>query len=233
MRPVLLTVTAVGMLASSALSPFNGSEFGPGAAITPPGGFFAIWGVVIALCLAVAAMSWRRDHTPVFDAAGWPLVIAQLGFSAWLLVASYSSGPGTVAVFAVILGALLIGMARLRAVAPQPGLSLVNATIGLYAGWSSAAIWLNVITTSPARIGDSPVAQAAALAGAGITATLVLKWLRPSVAYPAAVAWALVGVALTAFSNKTWLPLAVVLVDLVIVVALAFVNRIPDRRSER
>ena len=98
---MLLTVTAVGMALSSVLVTFDAD--GPGEAITPPGPFFAIWGIVIALCLAVAAACWCRYNPVLVGRIGWALIVAQLGFTAWLFVASAGSGIGTVAVFALLM----------------------------------------------------------------------------------------------------------------------------------
>lgn len=223
---ILLTVTAVGMVLSSTLVTFDAS--GPGEYITPPGPFFAIWGLIIALCLGVAALSWWRPNPALMEAIGWPLIVAQLGFSVWLLMAWARSSVGTVVVFVVILAALLVAIARLRAVPPGPGVRLTATALGLYAGWSSAAIWLNIVTTLPTEIADSPAVQAAGLTGAGLTAAAVLRWLRPSPAYPAAVAWGLIGVALAAFGGDAWLPMTVAIVDLVVVVILAAANAKAD-----
>ncbi len=220
LQRVLLTATAVGMVASTALSAFDGMAAGPGGAVVPPGSFFAIWGVVIMGCLRVAAMSWRSDGEAMVAVVGWPLIVAQAGFSVWLFVASATSGPATVAVFAAILAALLVGMARLRGVAGGRWTGLAAATIGLYAGWSSAAIWLNIVTTLPGRLGDSSAVQAGCLLGAAMTAAGVLWRLRPSLAYALAVGWAFLGVAIAASNADAWLPLAVAVIGLCVVMLL-------------
>jgi hypothetical protein len=222
MRRILLTITAVGMVLSSTLVAFDAS--GPGASITPPGPFFAIWGLVIALCLAVAATAWWRPNSTLIDAIGWPLIVAQLGFTVWLFMASAGSAAGTVAVFAMILAALLIAMARLRTVPAGPGRDLASAAVGLYAGWSSAAIWLNIVTTLPAPIADRTPVQVAGLVAAGVTAAAVIWFLRPSVTYPGAVAWGLIGIALAAAGDRAWPQMTVVVIDLVIVVALTLAS---------
>lgn len=223
MRRILLTITAVGMVLSSTLVAFDAS--GPGESITPPGPFFAIWGLIIALCMAVAATSWWRTNPALIDAIGWPLIVAQLGFTVWLFMASAGSALGTVAVFAVILAALLIAMARLRTVPSGPGRDLAAAAVGMYAGWSSAAIWLNIVTTLPAPIADRTPVQAAGLVAAGLTAAAVIGFLRPSIAYPGAVAWGLIGIALAAAGHRAWPQMAVVIIDLLIVIAVTLAGR--------
>jgi hypothetical protein len=224
---ILLTGTAVGMALSSALVTFDAD--GPGDAITPPGPFFAIWGLVIALCLALAAACWWRYNPVLIERIGWALIIAQLGFTAWLFVASAGSGIGTVAVFAAILASLLVAMARLRSAPPGPGVRLAGAAIGLYAGWSSVAIWLNIVTTLPMRFAESTPVQSASLVGAGVTAAAVIRTLRPPADYPAAVGWGLIGVGVAALGHRAWPQLAVTILALVIVAILAVASRPIDR----
>jgi hypothetical protein len=226
LQRILLTVTAVGMALSSVLVTFDAA--GPGEAITPPGPFFAIWGLVIALWLAVAASCWWRYNPVLAGRIGWAVIVAQLGFTGWLFVASAGSGIGTVAVFAVILASLLVAMARLRCVPPGPGVRLAGAAIGLYAGWSSAAIWLNVVTTLPTRLADSTPVQCAGLVGTGLTAAAVLRLLRPPAAYPAALAWGLVGVGVSAFSHRAWPQLTVAILAFLAVAILAAAGRTAD-----
>lgn len=140
-------------------------------------------------------------------------------------MARIQSAVGTVAVFAVILAALLVAMARLRFAPPGPGVRLGGAAVGLYAGWSSAAIWLNIVTTLPTRLAESTLVQCAGLVGAGLTAAAVLSLLRPSTAYPAAVAWALVGVGVSALGHRAWPQFAVAIVALLVVAVLAVGSR--------
>jgi len=211
----LLTLTALGMPLSAILVAFDAD--GPGDAITPPSVFFGIWAVIIGLCLAVAGEAWLRPNPLLINRIGAPLTVAQLGFTVWLFMAAAGSAIGTVAVFAVILAALLVALARLRAVPPGPGTRLASAAIGLYAGWSSVAIWLIIVTTLPPHLAESPPIQAAGLAGAGLTAVAVLRLLRPSAAYPAAVAWGLIGVGLAAFGHRAWPQLTVAVVALLTV----------------
>jgi hypothetical protein len=76
---------------------------------------------------------------------------------------------------------------------------LLWGTLGLYTGWSSGAVWLNLTTalvgtglpiTTPAAI----VGQAAILAGAVGTAVAITWFTRGLLPYVATIAWALGGV---------------------------------------
>ena len=225
---ICLTLTALAMPATSVLVSPGSFENGPGQSITPPGLFFAIWGVVILGCFAIAATVWWQHSSPVFRAAGWPLVVAQVGFSVWLVFAGLQSASvlvaslGTIAMFAVILASLLVAMSRLR---DATGTSrwLVYGTVGIYAGWSSAAIWLNVVTCLPASLADSVIVQSLGIVGAALTVALIVVRYQPYPTYVVAVVWALVGIAISAASFQAWVPrvLAVLGICVVVVVWVA------------
>ena len=229
---VVLTATAVLMPAASVLVPVDTDPSGADQAVVPPGGFFAIWGLVIIGCWAVAVLAWNRSATWIGDVVGWPLVIAQAGFSVWLLFAHLrATNPtaeaiGTVLTFAVILASLLVALARLRAV-HAPFRALVAGSTGLFAGWSSAAIWLNIVTVLPGALGESSVIQALVVTGAAITALAVIVTLRPAWPYAGAVIWALIGIAISAARFGAWPPFAVALIGIAIVGVVAVRNSPP------
>lgn len=222
----LLTLTALAMPVTSITVPVASFESGPGQAVTPPGIFFSIWGLIIIGCIAVAIAGWSDSASAPLRAVAWPLVIAQAGFSMWLVFAGLQSSSvvlsaiGTVLTFGVILASLVIALRRLETVTGRRRW-LFAVTVGLYAGWSSAAIWLNAETALPAAWADSSLLQAVAIAGAGATAVVIILGVRPGIAYAATVSWALVGIAISEWRASSWLPLAVVVVGLVIVIAAA------------
>jgi len=229
-----LTLTALAMPITSALVSPSSFDTGPGQAVTPPGAFFAIWGVVILGCLATAITSWWRYETALFRAASWPLVVAQAGFSVWLLCAALESistalaGVATVIVFAVILASLLVAMSRMRGVSGSPRW-LVSGTVGIYAGWSSAAIWLNVVTCLPASLADSVAVQSFGVVAAAVTIVAIIILLRPYVTYLIAVVWALTGIAISAAKFQAWVPLVLSVLGILIFLAVWIVVQ---RRSD-
>ena len=219
---VLLTVTALLMPVTSVLVPMDSFQSGPGEAVTPPGIFFAIWGLVIIGCWAVALLGWVRSASRIVDTVAWPLVIAQAGFSVWLVFAYLRTTHPTVGsictvlTFVVILASLLVAIARLRTAEGQ-SLWLIAGTAALFAGWSSAAIWLNVITVLPDALANSTVVQTIGVAGAAITTLAVTVTLRPAWAYSGAVIWALIGIAISASRFGAWPPFVVAVAGIVIV----------------
>ena len=199
LQTILLTVSALLMPVASLLIPVGSFKSDPGQAVTPPGVFFSIWGLVIIGCSAVALLAWVHPDSETVRRVGWPLVVAQAGFSVWLVFAHVKDtyvvigSIATVVIFGIILTSLLIALARLRTAPSAPFRWLVAGTVGLYAGWSSAAIWLNITTVLPAALADSQIVQTAGVAAAAIGVTAVILTLRPAPSYPGAAIWALVG----------------------------------------
>ena len=222
---ILLTLTALAMPVTSISVPPSTFDISPGQAVTPPGIFFTIWGVIIVSCWAVAVVAWVKPESAVLRAAEWPMVIAQAGFSVWLVFAGLPRSAvilgsiGTVATFAVILASLLVAMSRMRATT-GPWRWVTAGTVGIYAGWSSAAIWLNIVTCLPASLADSVIVQTAGVAAAAASVVAVIVLLQPSRSYAVAVIWALIGIASSAASFSAWAPFVVALVGIVIVIAV-------------
>src|SRR3712207_6254997 len=105
---------------------------------------------------------------------------------------------------------------------------LLWGTLGLYTGWSSVAIWLNLTTalvaggapiTSPAAIAG----QAAILAGAVGTAVAITWFTRGLLPYAATIAWALGGVIVSTVQEGYPLLAAAAALGLAIVLATAVV----------
>ena len=129
------------------------------ALITPAGYAFSVWGL-ITLLSAVTALAVLRfglgsswESSVLIDAA-----VVFAGFSLWLVVASQDWLWVSVAVFAVMNGALFhilrLLIDRSGDLSCPPWLTtLATVTFGLYLGWSSVAV-LSAIP-SPTTVGPS------------------------------------------------------------------------------
>ena len=211
----LLVVAAVGQAVSSVLASLFGGEFTTAdrvgePPIVPPGGTFTIWSVIIALSIgyAIWADSDRQPDPEVRSRLTLPLLVTCVGFSVWIAAAELEPNWATLVAFLVMLAALLraLGYAREHRAAISTwsplGRVLLWGTLGLYTGWSSVAVWLNLATgligsgapiTTPAGIAG----QAAILAGAVGTAVVITWFIGGLLPYVAAVTWALGGVILS------------------------------------
>ncbi|MDD7966185.1 hypothetical protein [Actinomycetospora lemnae] len=217
-RRSVLVVLAVGQLVSSGLANLFGGAFTtsdrPGEpAIVPAGWAFSIWGLIMLLSLGWAV--WADRAAPSDDPADdtvdrlvTPLLLVFAGFSAWIASAEVEPVWATVVVFVVMLAGLLVAcrvaLARHDVVRTwsRTGRWLLWTLLGLYTGWSSVAIWLNLTTALVAS--GAPVTGAIGVAGqlgvlaaaVATAATLVQRARRvPGLALSgaAAVTWAFAG----------------------------------------
>jgi len=203
---------AVGQLISPVFNAVLGGSFTTSnrtgePPLTPAGWTFSIWFVIEVLSVAFAIFAVRRRRhadAELIDRLARPLLVVFAGFSGWLLAAELEPTWSTLVVivimFAALVVALRIALAEQRRIAtwPRLGTALLWWTLGLYAGWITVAMWLN-LTTAFAGAG-APIAgvlgitgQLATLAGALGTAVIILRWTHGLLPYAIAVCWGLVG----------------------------------------
>lgn len=255
----VLVVLAAGQVVSSTLSNLFGGAFTtadrPGEPpIVPVGWTFSIWGVIMLLSLGwalwaerVAPRAGRRSSEDDVSAQlARPLLVVFAGFSAWIAAAEIEPVWATLVVFVLMLAGLLaagrIALAQHDAIRrwSPTGRLLLWTLLGLYTGWSSVAIWLNLttaLTTSGAPItGALGVAgQLAVLAAAVATAVALLVRARraPVLALSGAgaVVWAFVGSSVGAATQGEPALAVAALVGTAIVVAAAVVSVVARPRS--
>ncbi|MCD0486056.1 hypothetical protein LO771_27635 [Streptacidiphilus sp. ASG 303] len=204
-----LLVLAVGQVVSSIAGQAAGMELTtPDRAGEPPvvpvGWAFSIWGLIelLSLAYAVWALPDGRPDRRLRNELAVPLTVVFAGFSCWLAAAEVEPVWTTVAVFAVMVAGLLkalqIALRNRDAIArwPRAGRWLAWWTIGIYSGWSTMAIWINLTTAmagSGAPVGGARGigAQLAVLAGATMTAVAVIRWSNGLLPYTLAACWAL------------------------------------------
>lgn len=216
----LLLATAVVQAASPALAGFDQGD-AQDPVIVPPGPFFAVWGVVVLGCLAVAVrgLAAERADSATFRRLHVLLSLTQVGFALWLLLAAVAPVL-TVPVFAAMLG--LLALALRRAPAADGGdHRLVEVVLGVYAGWTAAAVWVNAATVTGS---PSTGTLAALLVGAVVTAVVLVtaacRTTASRIAAGATATWALTGVtASTAAADAT--ALAALAVTGIVAVVLA------------
>jgi hypothetical protein len=244
----LLVIAAVGQAVSSTVVSVFGGAFTTAdrtgePLIVPPGGAFSIWGVIIALSVgyAIWADSDRRPDPELRDRLTRPLLVTSVGFSVWLAAAELEPNWTTLVVFLIMLAGLLRAMAyaveqraAIRAWSPLARL-LLWGTLGLYTGWSSVAVWLNLCTavvgsgapvTTPAAI----LGQIAILAGAVGTAIAITWFTGGLLPYVATIAWALGGVMVSTMQEGYPVLTTAAAVGLVLVLVTAVVARRHHRR---
>ena len=208
-------------------SPGNGS--GPELLITPVGWAFSIWGVIYGLAIAQAvSVLWRR-------AASMPrrLQVDQLALylagALWVALAALDSSLATAAALLLMLVAAVDGLltATRADLAPRWFALLTRGAIGLYAGWVTAAFFLNASTA----LVDAGLVEADGLAwqlvmliAAAVTLLALTVSARGILTYAAAGTWALIGIAVTGASDGTTEVTVVALAAAAALVAAAVVG---------
>lgn len=243
----LLLVLAVVQIASPVLIPsstFTTADRVGEPPIVPAGYAFAIWGLVEILALGYAAWSLltRRDGSLLREQLAAPLAVVFAGFSLWLVAAVVEPVWTTVVIFLVmfagLLRALAVALAARAEIArwSRAGRLLIWGTLGVYTGWTSIAVWVNLataITASGAPLTGSAgvLGQLAVLGGATATGCAIVWWTRGLAGYAAAAAWAFVGAAIGAAGAGEPLLAAAAVVGLIVLATVTVVRRFGPVRA--
>lgn len=217
--------------------PFNGQTNGQVSykyptPLTPAGYAFSIWGLIfLSLVLyAVWQLLPAQRRNPMPDAVARPLVVANGLTGAWLVVFAYELLVPSAVVMLLILASLAVVYGRARYFVRRgeaPWYSSVP--FGLYLGWISVATVVNTTVAlgtqwhpAPERSIEIALLLLGFIAGLALNVTKQFREL----AYPAAVAWGLLGIwAARREAGETlvlaWMALAVAI--LVAVVGLGLV----------
>ena len=170
--------------------------------VTPAGYAFSIWGLIFLSLLAYAV--WQllpaQRRNPLPDLLARPLVLVNGLTGLWLVVFAYELLPLSALIMVGILAALALAYGRLRRQARQEPATVplwVNLPFGLYLGWISVALVVNATVAlgqywqpGPAKGVEWGIILMGIVAGLALNITGRFREL----AYPAAVAWGLVGI---------------------------------------
>lgn len=230
-----LTQLAAPLIANALAGNFLESGATNEALITPAGYAFSLWGLITVLSAATALAILRFglgawwETSALIDAS-----VVFVGFSVWLMVAAQDWLWVSVAVFAVMVSALihimrLLVRRRHDLNCPSWLAVLATVTFGLYLGWSSIAVFANIA----AALIDSGVSASAVgwqfvvLAAASVCALALTTMLRGTPGYAVGVVWALVAIAIGANERGSALlsTTAVVATALMVVATVAAMRR--------
>lgn len=214
-------------------SPGNGS--GPGLLITPVGWAFSIWGVIYALAIAQAiAVLVTRSSVP--RRLQIDLVVLYLGGALWIVLAGLDSSVATAAALLLMLAAALDAVltAARAGIAPSWLDLLTRAAVGLYAGWVTAAFFLNVSTAlvdQTALEADDLAWQVVVLVVAVVALLTVLVRTGGLPTYAAAGVWAMIGIAVTGADDGTTEIVVVALAAAAVLIATVVALGVRRRRT--
>ncbi|MGQ2911636.1 hypothetical protein [Aeromicrobium sp.] len=211
-----------------------GAGSGPELLITPVGWAFSIWGVIYTLAIAQSVAVLVRGAHAVPRRLQVDLAVLYLGGAVWIVLAGLDSSLATAGALLVMFVAAIDAVLTTARSTFEPGWFsvLTRASVGLYAGWVTAAFFLNV-STAMVDAGlveaDELPWQLVVLAVAAVVLLAVLVRTGGIVAYAAAGTWAMVGIAVTGNADGTTgvLVAALVAAAVIVVVTAALVARRP------
>jgi hypothetical protein len=221
---VVLVATLTFVLSPLASTEFNGFSYDqfPVLQIDPPvqpaGYAFSIWGVIY-LWLVVSAVFGllRAANDPDWDTMRPALAISLITGTFWIAAANVA--PVLATGMIVVMAAAAI-TAMLRAGSGKPW--LLARPIALYAGWLTAAtgVAIGVVVDG---YGIMPVQTAAILCLIGVLiVALTVQAARPREwAYPVAVIWALIGVAVANLTSPNWPVIALCVFGITVLIVRA------------
>ncbi|TPG33022.1 hypothetical protein [Mycolicibacterium hodleri] len=202
------------------------------ALITPAGWAFSIWGLITLLSVVTSVAVLRAGlGAPWETRALIGSSVAFTGFSIWLITAAQDWLWLTVAVFAIMVTALIDIMRLLVRHAedltcPDWLRRLTTLTFGLYLGWSSVAVFVNVaaalIDSGASATGTAW--QAAVLVAATASAVGLTVVLRGTPGYVAAALWALIAAAIGAVHRGSALLAGVSLAAAILIAVVAVIS---------
>lgn len=187
-------------------SPGGGS--GPDLLITPVGWAFSIWAVIYALAVAQAVAVLVREEASISRRLQVALVVVYLGGALWIALAGLDSSLATALALLLMFVAALDAVLTVsrEAIEPRWLSILTRGAVGLYAGWVTAAFFLNVSTAlvdAGSVEADEVAWQLVALVVVIATLGTILVRTGGLITYALAGIWAMTGIAVTGTDNGT------------------------------
>lgn len=176
--------------------------------ITPAGWAFSIWGVIYALAIAQALAAVVTGSGTVPRRLQIDLLVLYVGATVWIQMAALESSLATAATLLVMFAAAadaVLTVAR-HSAGGDWFVLLTRSAVGLYAGWVTAAVFLNLGTAlvDPGPLDAADVLwQLVLLGAAGLTLIALTAATRGLVAYAVAGCWAMLGIIVTGLSEDT------------------------------
>ncbi len=189
---------------------------------------FAIWGVIFTGCLGFAIWQLMPANLgdPLLREIGW-LAIAVFALTvAWeYYVPKHDLGWPSVGLIVATLACLLLIMVRLEAAEPHDAKTfwLAAAPFQLFAGWISAAVFVNASSTLKRGGSEQGTVRSIAFIAAATALGATVAFASGAVIYSAAIGWALFGIVVANIvrePNQTVALCAGAAIPLVIAVAL-------------
>lgn len=193
-----LILTATFVVSPAFTNPFMGftADQLPYPQIDPPvqpaGYAFAIWGLIYSWLIVSAVFGvWKRRSDAAWDHVRAPLMISLAVGTPWLAIANASAVWATITIF-IMSAAAIVALIR----APKVDGWWLQAPVGIYAGWLTAASFVSLGSTAAGygiALGSLGWAYLAIILALGVTLAVIAR--KPSAPeYGITVIWALIGI---------------------------------------
>ncbi|MDT9593451.1 hypothetical protein RDV89_10270 [Nocardioides zeae] len=182
-----------------------GAGSAPDLLVSPAGWAFGIWGVIYLLAIAQAVGALVAGPGGLPRRLQLDQVLLYASGALWIAMSALGSSLATAAALALMLAAAVDGVLVVArsGLVPRWLARLSRAAVGLYAGWVTAAFFLN-LGTALVEVGAFDVGglgwQLVLLAGAAVVLA-ALAYATRVVAYVVAGIWALGGITATGLGN--------------------------------
>lgn len=112
--------------------------------VQPAGYAFAIWGLIYSWLVVSAVFGvWKRRSDAAWDHVRAPLMISLAVGTPWLAIANASAVWATITIF-IMSAAAIVALIR----APKVDGWWLQAPVGIYAGWLTAASFVSLGSTA-------------------------------------------------------------------------------------
>ena len=193
-----LILTATFVVSPAFTNPFMGftADQLPYPQIDPPvqpaGYAFAIWGLIYSWLVVSAVFGvWKRRSDAAWDHVRAPLIISVAVGTPWLAIANASAVWATITIF-IMAAAAIVALIR----APKVDGWWLQAPVGIYAGWLTAASFVSLGSTAAGygiALGSLGWAYLAIILALGVTLVVIAR--KPTAReYGITVIWALIGI---------------------------------------
>ncbi len=160
--------------------------------VQPAGYAFAIWGLIYSWLVVSAVFGvWKRRSDAAWDHVRAPLIISLAVGTPWLAIANASAVWATITIF-IMAAAAIVALIR----APKVDGWWLQAPVGIYAGWLTAASFVSLGSTAAGygiALGSLGWAYLAIILALGVTLAVIAR--KPTAPeYGITVIWALIGI---------------------------------------
>ena len=160
--------------------------------VQPAGYAFAIWGLIYSWLVVSAVFGvWKRRSDTAWDHVRAPLMVSLAVGTPWLAIANALAVWATITIF-IMAAAAIVALIR----APKVDGWWLQAPVGIYAGWLTAASFVSLGSTAAGygiALGSLGWAYLAIILALGVTLAVIAR--KPTAPeYGITVIWALIGI---------------------------------------